>query len=288
MKMFSVLNNSLLPAVIFVLAFALTGCAGSSAGANGLPEGKWCDVDGDTTLEFKGNKMYVKWYESQKSADKYRVSLKTSESGTRYIVNAGKDEYGFGIMSDIEIRDDGSLTAFEEVLDDEGHAYRFVPEEQAQEERAVKDLSDDMPKSIESDDIKYFSLSLRHYSPPELDRGSYSWTVEKSEDNTYESEFDGMGSSYVIISDSREVDEDFVEGIQDLIEEEDLVSYNGMFYSHNRSDTEYSLYVKYESGEKLSLRVGSKALDKWCVDNDRFMEYAMSIIPDEDDKTEFR
>ena len=44
-----------------------------------------------------------------------------------------------------------------------------------------------------------------------------------------------------------------------------------MFYSHDESDTEYSLYVKYESGEKLRLRVGSKALGKWCVDNDKFM-----------------
>ena len=39
--------------------------------------------------------------------------------------------------------------------------------------------------------------------------------------------------------------------------------------------------ISYESGERLTLEVGSKALDKWPVDNEKFMEYAMSIIPDE-------
>ena len=275
--------KSILEATVFVLIFTLAGCAGGFAGNADLPKGTWCDADGDAILEFKGSNMYVKWWEGQKGRDKYRVTIKTNDSGAKYIVNAGKNEYGFGIMSDIEIRDDGTLSAFEQILDGESHVYRFVPEAQVEEERSVKDLSDDMPKSIESGDIKYFSLSLRHYQAPGLDSGSYTWTVEKSDDNRYESEFDGMGPSYVIISDSREVDSDFVEGIQDLIEDEDLASYNGMFYSHNRSDTEYSLYVKYESGEKLSLKVGSKALDKWCVDNDRFMEYALSIISYEDD-----
>ena len=273
-----------IPAVVFVLTFALTGCTGRNLNSKDLPQGTWCDADGDTILEFKGSKMYVKWWEGQKGTDKYRIALKTSDSGTRYIVNAGKNEYGFGVMSDLEIRDDGTLSAFEQILDGEGHVYRFVPEERVEEERSVKDLSDDMPRSIESREISYFSLSLRHYTAPGLDYGTYNWTVEKSDDDRYESEFDGMGPSYVIIQDYREVDSDFVSGICDLIEEEDLASHNGMFFSHNRSDTEYSLYVKYESGEKLSLRVGSKALDKWCVDNDRFMEYAMSIIDEEDEE----
>lgn len=274
------MKKPVIPAIVVIMLFTLTGCA-KGADSKGLPEGKWCDINGETTLEFSGGRMYVKWWDGQKDRDKYKVKLRTDGSGSRYIVNAGRNEYSFGVMSDIEIRDDGTLAAFEEIMDDEGHVYRFVPESRAEEERAVKDLSDDMPGSIDSKEIEYFSLSLRHYKAPGHDSGSYSWTVEKSDDGSYESEFDGMGSSYVIISDSRKVDEDFVDGIQRLIEEENLAEHNGMFYSHNRSDTEYSLYVKYESGEKLSLRVGSKALDKWCVDNDRFMEYAMSIIDDE-------
>ncbi|MCR5406794.1 MAG: hypothetical protein K6E88_08410 [Lachnospiraceae bacterium] len=278
--MITYFKKPIILAAVTVMLFAFAGCAGMSS--KGLPKGKWCDVNGETTLEFDGSKMYVKWWDGQEDRDKYNVTLKRSGPGSGYIVNADKNEHGFDIMSDIEIRDDGTLFAYEEVLDAEGHTYRFVPEKQAEEARAVKDLSDDMPKSIDSKDIVYFSLSLKDYWVEGLESGSYSWTVEKKDDGSYESEFVGMGSSYVIIMDSREADKAFVDGIQKLIEEEDLVSHNGMFYSHDESDTEYSLYVKYESGEKLRLRVGSKALGKWCVDNDKFMEYAMSIIKDED------
>jgi hypothetical protein len=124
-----------IPAVVFVLTFALTGCTGRNLNSKDIPQGTWCDADGDTILEFKGSKMYVKWWEGQKGTDKYRIALKTSDSGTRYIVNAGKNEYGFGVMSDLEIRDDGTLSAFEQILDGEGHVYRFVPDERVEEER---------------------------------------------------------------------------------------------------------------------------------------------------------
>ena len=210
-------KKPILLAAVTVMLFAFAGCAGMSS--KGLPKGKWCDVNGETTLEFDGSKMYVKWWDGQKDRDKYKVALKRSGLVSGYIVNADKNEHGFGIMSDIEIRDDGTLSAYEEVLDAEGHTYRFVPEKQAEEARAVKDLSDDMPKSIDSKDIVYFSLSLKDYWVEGLESGSYSWTVEKKDDGSHESEFVGMGSSYVIIMDSREADKAFVDGIQKLIEE---------------------------------------------------------------------
>jgi len=88
-----------------------------------------------------------------------------------------------------------------------------------------------------------------------------------------------MGSSYVIIQYKSEVKAKYVKKLQKMIDEEKLVEHNGMFFSHDKYNTEYSLYVTYESGERLELKVGSKAIDKWPVDNKKFMDYAISIIP---------
>lgn len=244
--------------------------------------GKWCDINGDAVLEFDGTKMYATWWSGQTERDEYNIKYEQDDYGTKEIKNANKDEYSFGIMSNLEICDDGTLRAYEEILDGEGHSYRFVPEEKAEEEKAVKDLSEDAPKVIESKDIKAFSLSLRHYTPEGLDYGNYSWELKKLDEGGYQSDFTGMGSDYVIINDTTTVDDAFVQGLQAMMDEDKLAEKNGMFFSHNESDTEYSLYVRYESGERLSLKVGSKALDKWFVDSERYLDYARSVIKEEE------
>ena len=213
--------------------------------------------------------------------EEFDIAIEKNNDET-YIYNAGSDYKSFGIMSQLQIRDDGTLRAYEEILDGESHSYKFVPEDRIEEEKAVKDFSKDMPKEIQSTEIKSFSLYLDHYYIESLGSGNYTWNVKKNEDGGYISEFEGMGPSYVIIQDRQEVDDSFVEGLMKLIEDNKVIENNGMFYSHDENDTEYSLYITYESRERVYIKVGSKALDKWPVDNGEFIAYAMSIINTED------
>ena len=251
-------------------------------GDGDMPTGKWFDKNGSTMLEFIGNKMYVTWWDGMDEPEVYDVKIENDGYDVIYIINADGNGRGFGIMSYLEICDDGSLRAYEEILDAEGHTYKFVPEDRIEEERAVKDFSKDVSKTIESKNIKSFSLCLSHYSPEKLYEGNYSWDIKKKEDGNYTYKFDGMGSSYVILKYECEVDSAYVKKLQDMIDEAGLAEHNGMFFSHDKNDIEYSLYVVYESGERMSLKVGSKALDMWPVDNELFMNYAMSVIPEDE------
>ena len=249
-----------------------------SKGEEGMLTGKWCDINGDTVIEFDGSKMYALWWEQQEERDEYNIEYEKTDYGVTYIKNANKDEYSFGIMSSLELRGDGDLYAYEEILDGEGHSYHFVPESKAAEGKAVKDFSADNPKTIESKDIESFCISLKHYSPEGLDSANYSWEVRKNDKGKYESDFTGMGSDYVVIQDTKEVDDDFVKGLQAMIDEDKLAEKNGYFFSHNENDIEYSLYVSYASGERLSIKVGSKAVDKWFIDSEKYINYARSLI----------
>ena len=243
-----------------------------------LPEGKWFDKNGNTMLEFKGDKMYATWWSGMEEPEEFKVKI-VKEYDNNYIVCVG-GEYGssFGIMSRLQIEDDGTLTAYEEILDGESHRYKFVPEDRIEAERAVKDFSKDMPKTIESKEIASFSLVLCHYNVKDLGSGTYSWEIRKDDEDKYISEFSGMGSSYVIMRDTQEVNETFMKGLLELIEEEKVAENNGLFFSHDENDVEYSLYIRFESGERITIRVGSKALDKWPIDNEKFIDYAFSIL----------
>ena len=132
-------------------------------GEKDMPTGKWYDKNGSTILEFKGSKMYAIWWSGMEEPEEYDVAIE-DEGYAKYIINT-RDEYGkgFGIMSRLEMREDGTLSAYEEILDGESHNYKFVPEDKIEEERAVKDFSTEMPKVIESRDIKNFQLTLSHY-----------------------------------------------------------------------------------------------------------------------------
>lgn len=238
-----------------------------------LVRGKWCDVYGNTVLEFDGEKMKVTY---GKYTEEYTVRAR-GEYDTTYIENA--DGSGsFGIMSTLTVSEDGTLLAYEEILDADGHRYVFVRESEIDEYRAVKDFSKDMPKEIESDEIVSFSLNLSYYKPEKLDGGHYSFEVHE-EDGKFYSEFEGMGDSYIIIRDKQKVRKSFLKKLAKLIKEEKLNEHNGEFFSQMKNDVKNTLYVTYKSGEKIMIKVGSGALDKWCVDNDKFMELAMSVVP---------
>lgn len=254
----------------------MTGKDNSTADSLSV-KGRWGDTYGDTILEFDGDTMRVIWHEYK---DEYKV--KERQDGIyKVIENNGSNGTGFGVMSRLTINDDGTLTAYEEILDAEGHRYIFVPEEQLADAKAVKDFSEELPKVIESTDIKTFSLSMHYHNVEGLGSGHYSWTVEKQEDGTYTSEFDGSGDSYIIIQDKQTVDQDFIDGLVKLIQDEKLAEKNGMFYSTRKDDVYNSLYVTFASREKLYIRAGSEALDHWCVDTDKFFDYALSIVPEE-------
>ena len=241
--------------------------------------GRWGDIYGETYLEFDGDTMYVIWKEYK---DKYKVKERKDGYYTE-IVNTDENEgTGFGIMSFLTLKDDGTMTAYEQILDAEGHTYIFVPEEKLAEARAIKDFSEDLPKDIDLAGLKYFSINIHSYYLEGRGSGRFSWTVEKQDDGSYTSEIDGMGDSYVILMDERTVDQSFVDGLIKLIEEEKLLERNGFFKSTREEDTDNSVYATFTSGERLSIRVGSEALDLWGIDNDKFFEYALSIIPKEE------
>ena len=259
----------LLSALVVIIGTFLGGCAVMKD----LVRGKWCDVYGNTVLEFDGDKMKVTY---GKYTEEYTVRAR-GEYDTTYIENA--DGSGsFGIMSTLTVSEDGTLLAYEEILDADGHRYVFVRESEIDEYRAVKDFSTNKPKEIESDEIVSFSLSLSYYKPDELDGGRYSFYVHEDEGEYY-SEFEGRGDSYVIIQDKRKVKKSFIKKLVKLIKKGNLCEHNGEFFSQMKNDVKNSLSVTYASGERLSIRAGSGALDRWCVNNDKFMELAMSVVP---------
>ncbi|MBO4420740.1 MAG: hypothetical protein J5783_02825 [Lachnospiraceae bacterium] len=241
--------------------------------------GRWGDMYSETYLEFDGDIMYVIWGEYK---DKYKVKAQKDGTYTEIVNTDEKEGTGFGVMSRLTLKDDGTMTAYEQILDAEGHTYIFVPEEKLEEARAIKDFSEDLPKNIDLSGLKYFSINVHSYYLEGRGSGRFSWTVEKQEDGSFTSEINGMGDSYVILMDTRTVDQSFVDGLIKLIEDEKLLERNGFFKSTRKEDSENSVYAKFESKERLSIRVGSEALSLWGIDNDKFFGYAISAIPKEE------
>ena len=91
-------------------------------------QGRWGDIYGETYLEFDGDTMYVIWREYK---DKYKVKEVKDGYYTEIVNTDEKEGTGFGIMSLLTLKDDGTMTAYEQILDAEGHTYIFVPEEKA-------------------------------------------------------------------------------------------------------------------------------------------------------------
>ena len=207
------------------------------------------DVNGSTTLTIKGDTLTVtfgSW------SDEYHFQV----NKTSYATTITGDEGGFGVMSELEVRSDGSLWAYEMVLDAEGHTYHFVRPEVLAAEKEIKDLSKDAPKEIASTELTGFSFGFRAYHgsyglDDRWPSGSYSWELEKQEDGSYRMDFRVMGDSYVALDFSGTVSGEYAEGLAKLLTELGVVGFNGYYKTNSVSNPGYSLYATYASGEQI-------------------------------------
>ena len=94
-------------------------------------QGHWVDVNGDTTLDFAGDQMTIRWSSFE---DLYTVGV-TGTDRYGVVYNAKDRNLMFEMMSELTWRS-GVLTAGEMVLDAEGHSFRFVREEALEGELA--------------------------------------------------------------------------------------------------------------------------------------------------------
>ena len=259
--------------VLLALMLLCLGCA-SSAGKVSELEGHWVDVNGKTTLDISGNQFTVT-YGSWSETFKFRV--RTSDDMT-YLVNRDKNLHDFGMMTEIRVRDDGSLEASEIVFDTDPHRYRFVREDMLAKELEIQDLSKDAPKTIQSKEIQQFSLVFRNYGgsyglPDEWQSGHYSWEIEQ-QDGTYKMSFRIMGDSYVAMDFNQEVSEEYVAGLAQLLEDQGVIQYNGYHKKNNVHRPGYYLYVKYASKERLNIQAEGDAANSCVFDLVPLLEYA--------------
>ena len=259
--------------VLLALMLLCLGCA-SSAGKAGELEGHWVDVNSKTTLDISGDQFtvtYGKWSET------FKFRVRTSDDMT-YLVNRDKNLHDFGMMTEIRVRDDGSLEASEIVFDTDPHRYRFVREDMLAKELEIQDLSKDAPKTIQSKEIQQFSLVFRNYGgsyglPDEWQSGHYSWEIEQ-QDGTYKMSFRIMGDSYVAMDFNQEVSEEYVAGLAQLLEDQGVIQYNGYHKKNNVHRPGYYLYVKYASKERLNIQAEGDAANSCVFDLVPLLEYA--------------
>lgn len=259
--------------VLLALMLLCLGCA-SSAGKVSELEGHWVDVNSKTTLDISGNRCTVtcgSWTET------FKFRVKTSDDMT-YLVNPDKNLHDLGMMTEIRVRDDGSLEASEIVFDTDPHRYRFVREDMLAKELEIQDLSKDAPKTIESKEIRQFSLVFRNYGgsyglPDEWQSGHYIWEIEH-QDGTYKMSFRIMGDSYVAMDFNQEVSEEYVAGLAQLLEDQGVIQYNGYHKKNNVHRPGYYLYVKYASKERLNIQAEGDAANSCVFDLAPLLEYA--------------
>jgi len=259
-----------------IVTLALFGFGCGRGGSSELM-GRWVDVNSDTVLEIKSGKLVVSFGNYSES---YPYKVKKSEGYTELV---GTKPEGFGIVGSIEVRDDGSLRAYEQVLDGRGHEYRFVREEDLAAELEIKDLSKDLPKSIESKEIKNFSLSFENHGyglGDEWPHGYYGWEINEN-DGVYKMYFSISGDSYMVMHWVEEVPEDYVRGLAEKLQSLGIIQHNGYYMMNNRAASGYSLYAYYASGEMLSVRADGDAADSCVFDLPGLLEYAKEQIGDE-------
>ena len=279
--------------ILLMLAFCSI-CLAKSSNTLKKIQGHWVDVNGDTELDIDEKEIVIsfgKWSET------YPYKLEETGYSTKLV---GTPPEGFGLLGDIELRSDGSLQSYEQILvelrsdgslqsyeqilDAEGHSYRFVREEDLEKELEIQDLSEDMPKSIESDDITDFSLvfdrSFGYGLGDEWPMGYYSWQIEK-EDDSYNMSFNIMGSSYIVFRWDREVSAEYIRGLAEKLEELGIPEHNGYYMKNNASDPGYYLYAEYASDEKLEIRAEGTPAEKCVFDLPGLLEYARELFGDE-------
>ncbi|MBQ7515046.1 MAG: hypothetical protein IJS96_02080 [Schwartzia sp.] len=261
-----------LVALLAALLLAL-GCA-SGMGKMRELQGHWVDVNSQTTLDISGDRLTVttgRWSET------CRFKVKNEDDIT-YLVNAEKGASDFGFMTNLRVGDDGSLEASDMVLDGRSHQYRFVRPEMLAGELEIQDLSQDAPKTIQSGEIKDFSLTFENNGvsyglTPDWPIGYYSWEI-KRRDGRYRMRFRVMGDSYVVMDFDDEVSDEYVAGLAQLLVEKDIIQYNGYYRKNNVHRYGYSLSVTYASREHLRVRADGDAAAACVFDLASLLDYA--------------
>lgn len=254
---------------------ALVCCVGCS-GFKTDYEGKWVDTYGNTRLEITGNRLVVK-YGEWKDTYKFKV---TKSYDMIYISNV-KGDGSFGMMTELQVCEDGSLSAYEMILDADTSPYRFVREEDKEKELEMQDLSQDLPKEIRSKELKYFCLSFDNFGDYSLDQswpqGDYHWVIEKMEDGSYDLRFQVYQDSYMAINYHEQVAEEYVLGLAALLEERGVIEHNGYHMKNNESTREYCLDALYESGENIHIQAEGAAAQSCIFDLPALLEYAATL-----------
>ena len=244
-------------------------------------QGEWSDLNGSTTMVLNGDRLTIRKGEYTET---YTVVLKKESSPA---VLANKEGRGFGIMSDLEIREDGSLVGWEMVLDADSHCFRFMREEQVEAEKEIVDLSTERPKTIESMQIRDFSLNFsttdgRLYGLDEsLEGAAYGWMITRKEDGSYWMDFSQSYASYMGIGFHGTVSEEYVTGLAEKINEIGLPSLNGYYKKNNVSLPGYSISVYYESDESLLVMAEGNAADECVFDLAALVDYALLLVEQE-------
>ena len=260
--------------LLFAALFA--GCGGKMDPRLEKIQGHWVDLNSSVTLDISGATMR---YTSGEWREKYPFVISETNGQITLVPPKGKN---FGPMSDITVEDDGSLTTYEQVLDAEGHRFRFLREEEKAELVKIQDFSEDLPKQINSKDIMDFSLNFYkdydgQYGLDEFwPNGRYSWTVEKRE-GFWKLDLDISGESYIVLQLSKEMDQEWMEGLAALLNQESIAGFNG-YHQRNEVDRhDWSLWVKYASGEKLSMSAEGDAAETCVFDLAALMDYARQL-----------
>ena len=271
----------LLPLIAVLLGLFLAGCGEKEPGekAGNRNEGflgKWLDVNSDTVLEITEKQLTLTtgyWSES------YPYTAVT-ENGYTELRGAGPVG-DLGMLSPIQVMNDGSLSAYEMILDGESHHYRFVREEEKTAMLEIRDLSRDLPKEIQSREILEFTLSFKNYgSSYGLEgwpSGLYLWELEPGEEEAWVLSLRAMGDSYVALSVHEQVDEAFMLGLDQRIRDLGISELNGYRRENEVDRPGWYLWVKYASGEKLELSADGDAAKDCVFDLAGLMEYVRPL-----------
>lgn len=237
-------------------------------------QGKWADVNSSARLEIKGNKIIISYGEW---SDSYKYKIRT-EYETTYLSNV-KEDGAFGIMTELEVCEDGSLRAYDMILDGDSHQYRFVREENLEAEYEVQDLSRELPKTVKSKEIEsiglYFDNEGGSYELEELwPSGRYTWEITKREDGDYDMLFMATQSSYMVVNFREVVSAEYVLGFAELLEETGVLENNGYIMKTNQSDPNYLLYGEYVTGEEVYIAAEGEPAKDCVFDLKTLMDYA--------------
>lgn len=262
----------LLPFLALLFLALLTGCAK----ADPALRGKWSDLNSDMDLVVGGRRLTFSRGDRWSQSYPYVVD---SSGGTTVLKGTGSNG-DLGLLSPLTLQADGSLVAYQVILDGESRRYRFVRPEAMEALLEIRDYSSDLPKEIESHEIRMFSLSFRNegnsYGLDNWPSGLYFWEIEPAEEGT-RLYLRAMGSSYIALDVTQEVNESWLLGLDRRIRELGIPEHNGYRFANEVDRTGWSLQAEYASGEKLALSAGGDAAESCVFDLAGLMEYVRPL-----------